>query len=112
VAIARASGSPELTVQLGVSQILIFIAFQFSFVLAMTAAFLGSPAIASDLESGVALALLARPLRRTSYLLGRWLGLAIVLIGGAGHPGDPGRRVSATPPRSPPVVYPPKASSS
>jgi ABC-type transport system involved in multi-copper enzyme maturation permease subunit len=85
VTIARASGSPELTVQLGVSQILIFIAFQFSFVLAMTAAFLGSPAIASDLESGVALALLARPLRRTSYLLGRWLGLAIVLVAyGAG----------------------------
>jgi len=85
VTIARASGSPELTVQLGVSQILIFIAFQFSFVLAMTAAFLGSPAIASDLESGVALALLARPLRRTSYLLGRWLGLAVVLVGyGAG----------------------------
>jgi ABC-type transport system involved in multi-copper enzyme maturation permease subunit len=85
VTVARASGSPELTVQLGVSQILIFIAFQFSFVLAMTAAFLGSPAIASDLESGVALALLARPLRRTSYLLGRWLGLAIVLAGyGAG----------------------------
>jgi ABC-type transport system involved in multi-copper enzyme maturation permease subunit len=85
VTIARASGSPELTIQLGVSQILIFIAFQFSFVLAMTAAFLGSPAIASDLESGVAQALLARPLRRTSYLLGRWLGLAIVLVAyGAG----------------------------
>ncbi len=80
VTIARANGSPELTIQLGISQILIFIAFQFSFVLAMTAAFLGSPAIASDLESGIALALLARPLRRTSYLLGRWLGLAIVLI--------------------------------
>jgi ABC-type transport system involved in multi-copper enzyme maturation permease subunit len=79
VTIARASGSPELTIQLGVSQILIFIAFMFSFVLAMTAAFLGSPAIASDIESGVALALLARPLRRTSYLLGRWLGLAVVL---------------------------------
>jgi ABC-type transport system involved in multi-copper enzyme maturation permease subunit len=85
VSIARESGSRELTIQLGVSQILIFIAFQFSFVLAMTAAFLGSPAIASDLESGVALALLARPLRRTSYLLGRWLGLAIVLAAyGAG----------------------------
>jgi ABC-type transport system involved in multi-copper enzyme maturation permease subunit len=79
VSIARANGSSELTVQLGVSQILIFIAFQFGFVLAMTAAFLGSPAIASDIESGIALALLARPLRRTSYLLGRWLGLAVVL---------------------------------
>jgi ABC-2 type transport system permease protein len=85
VTIARAHGSGELTIQLGVSQILIFIAFQFSFVLAMTAAFLGSPAIASDLESGIALALLARPLRRTSYLFGRWLGLAVVLAAyGAG----------------------------
>jgi len=82
---ARASGAPELTVQIGVSQILIFIAFQFGFVRARTAAFLGSPAIATDIESGVALALLARPLRRTSYLLGRWLGLAVVLAAyGAG----------------------------
>ncbi|MES2210761.1 MAG: ABC transporter permease subunit [Chloroflexota bacterium] len=85
VSFARASGTPELTIQLGVSQILIFIAFQFSFVLAMTAAFLGAPAIANDLESGIALALLARPIRRSSYLLGRWLGLAVVLVAyGAG----------------------------
>ena len=86
VALLRASDAPELQVQLAMSQILIFIAFQFSFVLAMTAAFLGSPAIASDLESGIALALLARPLRRSSYLLGRWLGLALVLVAyGAGE---------------------------
>ena len=111
VSIARASGSPELTVQLGVSQILIFIAFQFSFVLAMTAAFLGSPAIASDIDSGVALALLARPLRRTSYLLGRWLGLAIVLVAyGAGSAilaiAVVGRVSGYTPPSiALPVVY-------
>ncbi|HEX5591011.1 MAG TPA: ABC transporter permease subunit [Candidatus Limnocylindrales bacterium] len=75
----RESGADELEIRLAVSQVLIFIAFQFGFVQAMTAAFLGSPAIASDLESGVALAVLARPIRRSSYLLGRWLGLAIVL---------------------------------
>ena len=85
VSLARTSGTAELTIQLGVSQILIFIAFQFSFVLAMTAAFLGAPAIANDIESGIALALLARPIRRSSYLLGRWLGLAVVLVAyGAG----------------------------
>lgn len=85
VSIARSSGTAELAIQLGVSQILIFIAFQFSFVMAMTAAFLGAPAIASDLESGIALALLARPIRRSSYLLGRWLGLGVVLTAyGAG----------------------------
>ncbi len=85
VTIARANHSTELSVQLGTSQILIFIAFMFSFVLAMTAAFLGSPAIATDIESGIAQAILARPIRRSSYLLGRWIGLAIVLVGyGAG----------------------------
>lgn len=81
VALIREQGEPELQVKLIVSQVLIFIAFMFTFVLAMTAAFLGSPAIAADLESGVAQALLARPLRRSSYLLGRWLGLSIVVCG-------------------------------
>lgn len=84
VALAREQGATDAEVRLAVSQVLIFIAFQFGFVLAMTAAFLGSPAIASDLESGVALALLARPLRRSSYLLGRWLGLAFVVVAYAG----------------------------
>ena len=78
---ARADGVTESEVKLIVSQILIFIAFMFGFVLVMTAAFFGSPAIATDLESGVAQAMLARPLRRSSYLLGRWLGLALVIVG-------------------------------
>lgn len=78
---ARDDGVTEVEIRFVVSQILIFIAFMFGFVLVMTAAFLGSPAIASDLDSGVAQAMLARPLRRSSYLLGRWLGLAIVIVG-------------------------------
>ena len=77
----REDGVGDLEIKFVVSQILIFIAFMFGFVLVMTAAFFGSPAIASDLESGVAQAMLARPLRRSSYLLGRWLGLAIVIVG-------------------------------
>jgi ABC-type transport system involved in multi-copper enzyme maturation permease subunit len=77
---ARAEGVGDLQIKFVISQILIFIAFMFGFVLVMTAAFFGSPAIATDLESGVAQALLARPLRRSSYLLGRWLGLGIVLV--------------------------------
>ena len=63
---ARDAGTSDLQIKLGVSQVLIFIAFQFGFVLAMTAAFLGSPAVAADLDSGVAQTLLARPLRRSS----------------------------------------------
>ena len=77
---ARDRGITELDVKFAVSQVLIFIAFMFGFVLVMTAAFFGSPAIATDLETGVAQAMLARPLRRSSYLLGRWLGLAIVIV--------------------------------
>jgi ABC-type transport system involved in multi-copper enzyme maturation permease subunit len=77
---ARDAGTSDLQIKLGVSQVLIFIAFQFGFVLAMTAAFLGAPAVSADLESGVAQAMLARPLRRSSYLLGRWLGLAFVVV--------------------------------
>ena len=53
----------------------------FSFVLAMSAAFLAAPAIASDVETGTVLAMLARPLRRSDLLLGRWLGLSIVVGG-------------------------------
>lgn len=77
---ARRDGIADLEIKFAVSQILIFIAFMFGFVLVMTAAFFGSPAIATDLESGVAQAMLARPLRRSSYLLGRWLGLAVVVV--------------------------------
>ena len=62
----RDDGAASLEIKFAVSQILIFIAFMFGFVLVMTAAFFGSPAISTDLESGVAQAMLARPLRRSS----------------------------------------------
>lgn len=87
VTMARDSGTEEVAIQLGVSQVLILIAFMFSFVLAMTAAFLGSPAIAADLESGVALAILARPIRRADFVIGRWIGLAAVIAGYAAASG-------------------------
>jgi ABC-type transport system involved in multi-copper enzyme maturation permease subunit len=79
--LAREGGSGEIEIWIGVSQILILVAFMFSFVVAMTAAFLAAPAIAGDLESGVALAMLARPIRRADLVVGRWLGLSIVLAG-------------------------------
>ena len=80
VSLAREGGTNELQIRVGVSQVLILIAFMFSFVLAMTAAFIGAPAIGGDLESGVALAILARPMRRAEFLLGRWLGSALVVV--------------------------------
>ncbi|HEX7490982.1 MAG TPA: ABC transporter permease subunit, partial [Candidatus Limnocylindrales bacterium] len=65
---------------LGLSQVMIMLAFMFSFVLAMTAVFAGSPTIGPEIESGLLLAVLARPIRRAEVLLGRWLGLAVVLV--------------------------------
>jgi ABC-2 type transport system permease protein len=80
VDLARENASTELEIQIGVSQVLILIAFMFSFVLATTAAFVGAPAIGGDLDSGIAYAILARPLRRADLLIGRWLGSAIVVV--------------------------------
>ena len=77
---ARAQGMDEVQVRIGVSQVLILIAFMFSFVLAMSAAFLGAPAIASDVESGSVLAILARPTSRADLIVGRWLGLSVVVV--------------------------------
>jgi ABC-type transport system involved in multi-copper enzyme maturation permease subunit len=79
VTLARDGGTADLEIVLGVSQVQILVAFMFSFVLAMTAAFLGAPAIAADLESGVAHAILARPIRRADLIVGRWLGLVVVI---------------------------------
>jgi ABC-type transport system involved in multi-copper enzyme maturation permease subunit len=80
VSLGRASPeNTELEIQVGVSQILILVAFMFSFVLAMTAAFLAAPAIAADLETGVAHAILARPIRRADYVVGRWIGLVVIV---------------------------------
>jgi ABC-type transport system involved in multi-copper enzyme maturation permease subunit len=79
--IAEASPITGPVQLLGVSQVTVMLAFMFSFVLAMTAVFAGSPAIGPEIESGLLLAILARPIRRSDVLLGRWLGLAFVLVG-------------------------------
>ena len=59
----------------------ILLAHIFGMVLAVGAAFLGAPAIANEVEGGIALAILPRPIRRLDVLLGKFLGLAAVTIG-------------------------------
>lgn len=66
-------------IKLLAATLLILLMFMFSFVLAMGAAFVGAPTIANDLESGVALSMLPRPIRRSDLLLGKWLGLAVLI---------------------------------
>jgi ABC-type transport system involved in multi-copper enzyme maturation permease subunit len=67
--------------QLIYAQLLILVTFMFSFVLALSAVFIAAPIVAGELESGIALALLARPVRRVEYLVGRWLGVAALVFG-------------------------------
>src|SRR5256714_15435389 len=63
-----------------VSQLLILVMVMFSWVLSLAAAFVASPAISGELESGTALAILARPIARAEYVLGKWLGLVAVVV--------------------------------
>lgn len=60
------------------------LAFMFSFVLALSAAFTGSASIASEVESGIAQAILARPISRTEVVLGKWVGFTVLIIVFAG----------------------------
>jgi ABC-type transport system involved in multi-copper enzyme maturation permease subunit len=71
---------PHSEVMATTAGLVIMLAYMFSFVLAIGAAFLAAPAIAGDVDSGLVLALLPRPLRRSQFVLGKWLGLAALLV--------------------------------
>lgn len=69
------------------SELLNLVMFGMSMVVALGTAFLAGPTLGGELESGVSLAMVARPVHRSSVLLGKWLGLVIfgsVYIGLAG----------------------------
>lgn len=59
--------------------LLILIAYLFSFLLAMAAVFIAAPSLANDIESGVLLPVLTRPISRTAILTGKGLALALVV---------------------------------
>ena len=67
-----------------VPQALILFMFMFSFVLALSASAIASPSISSEVESGVLMTIVTRPVRRSEVLFGKWLGLATLLAGYAG----------------------------
>lgn len=75
---AAESGSGTLTsgeARLVASMLLNLVMFGFSLIAALGTAFLAGPTLAGETESGIALAVLARPIRRSAVLLGKWLGL-------------------------------------
>lgn len=71
---------PREMVTIVASQLLILVAFMFSFILALTAVFVAAPSVSGEIESGIVQSVVARPLSRVAYVLGKWLGLAFVLL--------------------------------
>jgi ABC-type transport system involved in multi-copper enzyme maturation permease subunit len=57
------------------SQLLNLVMFGMSLIAALGTAFLAGPTLSGEVESGISLAVLARPVRRSAVLLGKWLGL-------------------------------------
>ena len=82
--LAAATGASALTTgeaRLTASIVLNLVMFGFSLIAALGTAFLAGPTLAGETESGIALAVLARPIRRSAFLLGKWLGLVTFGIG-------------------------------
>ena len=78
--LASSSGESTLTsgeARLTASIMLNLVMFGFSLIAALGTAFLAGPTLAGETESGIALAVLARPIRRADFLLGKWLGLVV-----------------------------------
>jgi ABC-type transport system involved in multi-copper enzyme maturation permease subunit len=59
------------------STVLNLVMFGLSLIAALGTAFLAGPTMAGEMESGTALAVLARPVRRAAVLVGKWLGLVV-----------------------------------
>ncbi|GGN98583.1 hypothetical protein GCM10010112_91650 [Actinoplanes lobatus] len=57
------------------STVLNLVMFGYSLIAALGTAFLAGPSLAGEVESGIALAMMTRPIHRWSVLLGKWLGL-------------------------------------
>jgi len=81
LATAVVDGAPiaEPAVRGTAAGIVMMLAFLFSFVIALGAALIGAPAMAESIANGEILAVLARPVRRTEVLLGRWLGTIVAI---------------------------------
>jgi ABC-type transport system involved in multi-copper enzyme maturation permease subunit len=62
------------------SQLLIFVLFMFSAVLGLGAVMVAAQSVSAEVESGQALAVLARPIERFQVILGKWLGLGSLIV--------------------------------
>ena len=63
--------------RMAASTVLNLVMFGLSLIAALGTAFLAGPTLAGEIESGIVLAVMTRPVRRSAVLVGKWLGLAI-----------------------------------
>lgn len=79
--IQTARGAPVTHLQvLSMSAVLvILISYLFNFLLAVAAVFIAAPSLANDIESGVLLPVLARPISRLTIFAGKAFALGIVI---------------------------------
>ena len=79
--LSRSNGTPLPPDQVALltSQLLIVVTFMYSGVLALSAAVVAGPLISSEVESGLLLSMLARPVRRSEIVIGKWVGLAVLV---------------------------------
>ena len=61
------------------AELLILVAYMFNVILALGSVFVAGPSIAGEIDSGIALAMLPRPIRRGDVVLGKWLGLVVLV---------------------------------
>jgi ABC-type transport system involved in multi-copper enzyme maturation permease subunit len=86
---AEFSGLTSGEARLVASLVLNLVMFGLSLIAALGTAFLAGPTLAGEIESGMALSVLARPVHRSAVLVGKWLGLVtfgsgfVVLAGAA-----------------------------
>ncbi|MFL6288492.1 MAG: ABC transporter permease subunit [Actinomycetes bacterium] len=85
------------------SELLNLVMFGMSMIVALGTAFLAGPTLGGELESGVSLAMVARPVHRSAVLLGKWLGLvtfgaAYICLAGLAQIAVVGLTVSYWPP--------------
>jgi ABC-type transport system involved in multi-copper enzyme maturation permease subunit len=59
------------------AQVLNLVMFGMSMIAALGTAFLAGPTLSGEIESGMSLSVLARPVRRSDVLVGKWLGLIL-----------------------------------
>ncbi len=70
----------DFTRKLIASQVLIVVAFLFAAVLSLMSVLVAAPSISGEVETNLVLAVLARPVRRSELILGKWLGLATLVV--------------------------------